>query len=41
MGNFDDAVLSMILAIVREHLRMWGEVPTVEQVREKLRQPGL
>jgi hypothetical protein len=40
VGEFDDAVLALVLAIIREHYMLTGDFPTVAQIRSKLQAPG-
>jgi hypothetical protein len=40
VGNHDDAWLTLVIAIIREHYMLYGEFPTVDQVRARLRAGG-
>lgn len=49
MTPFDEAsltvmslpLLRLILAVVAEHLQLWGELPTPDELQRKLQHPGV
>ncbi len=40
MNHDDDVMLVLVLAIIREHLRLWGDLPTPAQLRALLQRAG-
>lgn len=40
MSQYDDAVLTLILAIIREHYMLTGDAPTLDQLKVKIQQAG-